>query len=313
MQFMHRMPVFHKLLSTMMTSQIKSRASSRSFPVGEDHTLTFFFFFSCISDLWREMKDQIYSTGWLHAKNITSLWLVGEMDNNKQKLQMIFYNILPKKTILYAPIYIADWHKKNQNHSFGSDLHCRITCEDSKTFFTFPNCRSKVGRNLQLQIRQVKREEKRKRASYLLLDYSQDTIDKPLHPSPTPDHHYTSNEPSKLSPLPKNKTNAINHQNTQFQLLLLFSPNTLTPLPPTSAPTRTPTHHHHHNNKHSQISTSSPPNSELFWIFLTKTTTTTRDLTHWLQLSGNFLITTTVIFIINNNKIVSRNLQSTIL
>ncbi len=203
MQFMHRMPVFHKLLSTMMSSQIKSRASSRSFPVGEDHTLTFFFFLSCISDLWREMKDQIYSTGWLHAKNITSLWLVGEIDNNKQKLQMIFYNILPKKTILYAPIYIADWHKKNQNHSFGSDLHCRITCEDSKTFFTFPNCRSKVGRNLQLQIRQVKREEKRKRASYLLLDYSQDTIDKPLHPSPTPDHHYTSNGPSKLSPKTK--------------------------------------------------------------------------------------------------------------
>jgi hypothetical protein len=45
MQFMHRMPMFHQLLSTMMTSQIKSRASSRSFPVGEDHTLTFFFFF----------------------------------------------------------------------------------------------------------------------------------------------------------------------------------------------------------------------------------------------------------------------------
>lgn len=166
-----------------------------------------------------------------------------------------------KQTILYAPIYIADWHKKNQNHSFGSDLHCRITCEDSKTFFTLPNCRSKVGRNLQLQIRQVEREEKRKRASYLLLDYSQDAIDKPLNPSLTPDHHYTSNESSKLSPLPKNKTNPINHQNTQLQLLLLFSPNTLTPLPPTSAPTRTPTNHHHHHNKHSQISTSSPPHS----------------------------------------------------
>jgi hypothetical protein len=45
MQFMHGMPVFHQLLSTMMTSQLKPRASSRSFPVGEDHALPLFFVF----------------------------------------------------------------------------------------------------------------------------------------------------------------------------------------------------------------------------------------------------------------------------
>lgn len=176
---------------------------------------------------------------------------------------MIFYNILPKT-----------------NHSLCSDLHCRLTQKESKSLFRFrstlPNHMRRLKNILHFSKLQEKgrkesavanktgqkrREEKRKRASYLLLDYSQDAIDKPLHPSPTPDHHYTSNESSKLSPLPKNKTNPINHQNTQLQLLLLFSPNTLTPLPPTSAPTRTPTNHHHHHNKHSQISTSSPPHS----------------------------------------------------
>ncbi len=265
---MHRMPVFHKLLSTMMTSEIKNRASSRSFPVGEDHTLTFFFFFPFFlhqrlvkGDEGPGLLDRMIACEEYYFS--LTCWRNGQQ---QAKTPNDFLQYPPKK-----------------NHSLCSDLHCRLTQKESKTFFRFrstlPNHMRRIKNILHFsklqeqgmkesavanKTGQKRREEKRKRASYLLLDYSQDTIDKPLHPSPTPDHHYTRNESSKLSPLPKNKTNPINHQNTQLQLLLLFSPNTLTPLPPTSAPTRTPTHHHHH---HSQISTSSPPHSNFFESF----------------------------------------------